>query len=139
MIERDLRKIVTKRWDGWLDWLEPRGAAGIGRPDTDLFVDGAIVPVELKTGLMVEADGTGAWFLPRKIRADQISWAQRFKNAGGLSLWMIADTPETIWLAHNLVDHRQNYKQFLFEKAMRIDELKLSEHIREFVAELRRN
>lgn len=146
VIERDLRKIVSSRWQGWIDWLEPRGAAGIGRPDADLMVDRVIAPIELKIGKVVEHISGGAqmaaWIKPSKIRPDQIAWAHRFLSVGGASFWLFADDSEgskKIVVAWHLIDHRANYKQFLFEYVRYIDVDRFSEQIIEFVRDVRAN
>jgi hypothetical protein len=148
LIEKDLRKIVARCWDGWIDWLEPRGAAGIGRPDADLMIDRVIAPIELKIGLVTEhiSGGAlvgalvGAWIRPSKIRPDQISWAHRFRVFGGTSFWLFADDSEgvkKIVVAWHLIDHRFRYKEFCFEYIRYVDVDKFSEQIVDFVRDVR--
>lgn len=129
MIERDLRKIVKDRWSGWVDWIEPRGNAGIGRPDMDLLVDNQIAPVELKIGLLMGEHK----FKPEKIRADQVSWHHRFHSAGGVSFFMFAESPTDIWLARRIVDAIANYKVWVFDSSTRIDVEQFTSGVTNFI------
>lgn len=122
MIEDDLRKKLSAAWNGWIDWLEPRGGAGIGRPDCDLFVGGKIVPVELKIGEFVEnGTGDGFWFHVPKMRPDQVSWHHRFKRAGGDSYWLFMNSEgNKFWLCKDIISARSG-KQYEFMRKARID------------------
>lgn len=128
--------MVRRSWDGWIDWLEPRGAAGIGRPDCDLMVDGSIAPVELKMGSLMDRAG---WFSIDKPRPDQISWQHRFYAVGGVSFFLIAQDPSNLWIARKIVEVRNSGREFLFDRhAALIDAEFLSDEIRWFVRESRK-
>jgi len=104
MIEQELRKLVKKHWPGWVDWLEPTGNAGVGRPDMDLLIAGNIAPVELKIGCLV-----GDVFKIERMRPDQISWQHRFYGAGGVSFFLIANSTKEIWLARKIIEAKEPY------------------------------
>jgi hypothetical protein len=100
VIEKDLRRLLRQKWDGWLDWIEPRGNAGVGRPDVDLLHNERIYPVELKIGKCID-------FADRqfhvKIRPDQVAWQHRFYCAGGISFFLIASDYANIWLCRKII------------------------------------
>lgn len=116
MIERDLRKLVRAKWDGWVDWLEPRGNAGLGRPDADFMHEGFVVPVELKIGQRVGDTND----LRCVVRPEQVSWQVRFFGSGGTSMFLVADNPNDIWLGRRIVGLTSK-NQWEFDAVWRVD------------------
>jgi hypothetical protein len=124
--EQSLRKLVKMHWSGWLDWIEPRGNAAVGRPDVDFLVGGIITPVELKIGL-----NKGEVFKIDRIRPDQISWHHRFWSAGGVSFFLIASGINDVWMARRIVEVNKPY--YGFDRFGRIDVNNFSEQVTNFV------
>lgn len=129
MNESDLRKFVKAKWNLWADWLEPRGNAGLGRPDVDLLIDGVIAPVELKTGKHV-VDCT---FRPSKIRPQQVGWHTRFHGHGGVSFFIIGDNYDNLWIASEIIGHEEGYTVWHFGMAARLRMSHLQDDIVDFV------
>lgn len=70
---------------GWVDRYHPGLGASFGQPDLQFFVTGAVggdrlIPVELKTAVWI-----GKRLKVSHIRPNQISWAKKFRAAGGKS------------------------------------------------------
>lgn len=67
-----------------METYEPRRGTGIGIPDVQIVVDGRIVPIELKVGVIKN----GVLF-PREIRPPQIVWHKKLNDAGVASVLLI--------------------------------------------------
>ena len=99
MLERQFKLWIRKNWSGWLNSYEPRKGATIGIPDIQVLVRGALVPIELKVGVLV-----GEVLKTKKVRASQINWHHKFSEAGGMSLVMVGvgegTTPTRIFFCY---------------------------------------
>ena len=84
MNESDFKRWLRTNWDGWMETYEPRRGTGIGIPDVQIVVDGRIVPIELKVGVIKN----GVLF-PREIRPPQIVWHKKLNDAGVASVLLI--------------------------------------------------
>lgn len=131
MVEKDLRRLLRQKWDGWIDWLEPRGNAGVGRPDVDLLHDGILVPIELKIGQCIDLKDRQ---FRAKIRPDQVAWQHRFYAAGGVSLFLIANSPTEMWLGRKLIMSFSG-DRWLFDDCWVIDVNDLSNSLRSGIAQ----
>lgn len=135
MIERDLRVLLKTEWPHWCDWLEPRGNAGLGRPDWDILVDRQIASVELKIGAIVGKHS----FKPEKIRPEQVSWHHRYYSGGGVSFFMIAESPSDIWLCGRIIDVTNNYKVWVFNNSIKLNMAELTSDIISFIRAARQH
>jgi penicillin-binding protein-related factor A (putative recombinase) len=127
MLEKDLRLFVKKNWCGFIDWLEPTGNAGVGRPDCDILVDGVIAPIELKIGNSINNN----IFSIDKMRSDQISWQHRFYKFGGVSFFMIAENKNNIYLARKILS--SDNKNYNFDVSEKIGINNFSENLKSTV------
>ena len=83
----DFRRWVIRKLDGegcWTECYEPRRGGGTGIADIQVAVNGVLVPIELKVGVV-----EFGLVYPREVRADQLGWHNRLNdNAGVMSLFL---------------------------------------------------
>lgn len=81
--EKEYKRCFRKLVGVWSEVYETRSGSGVGYPDLQLLVVPYLLPVELKSGVIV-----GGLLKPRQIKASQISWHHNFLMAGGKS-WVV--------------------------------------------------
>ena len=84
MTEAEFKKWLRQNWSGWIESYEPRRGTGVGIPDVQIVVQGKLVPIELKLGIIKN----GILF-PREVRPAQIAWHRKLNDAGVKSILMV--------------------------------------------------
>jgi hypothetical protein len=85
----------------WSEAIEPGLGSGVGIPDLLMIsARNKLFPVELKEGVW-----KGDRLFTTKVRAAQINWHKRFKDAGGISYVVVGvKDADVIWVAYVVKD-----------------------------------
>ena len=88
----------------WSECYEPRRGSGVGMPDLQILAKLKLLPVELKIGTT-----TDVLLFPEEIRPAQISWLDRFVEAGGHALLIVGVREGRDWYGLQLPSVRTEY------------------------------
>ena len=103
--ESNVRANFKNHWVGWLDTIQPGLGGTVGVCDTQVLIDGKLVPIELKW-----CELRNGLILPKRIRPDQISWHRRFNDAGGDSFFLMGADDSCVFIAPALYAINQRKK-----------------------------
>jgi hypothetical protein len=98
--EREFQRFALSSWGkagGWAENVHPNSGMTTGIPDTLFFVDGCLLPVEMKIGHVKEPN-----LVVEDIRPAQRRWHMKFNQAGGQSVILVGEPRPDSWGIYEL-------------------------------------